>query len=420
MTGIKGFHSSTGIGALYDGIVILGGKRTPFGDFTKTLARVNPIDLGIAASRAAMESIGIKGTDIDQVIFANVAQSGPDAYYFARHVGLYCGVPIERPALMVQRICGSGFETIIQAAEQIANGKADIVLAGGAENMSLNPVAAYGLRMGHDMGNTGFIDTLTEELIDPAVGITMGQTAENLAEKYAITREETDKFAIQSQSNYKKAKSEGFFNDEITPLKSCQFDMGSLKPRKIKLPKGIDELKDDEHPRETTLEKLAKLPTVFRKDGVQTAGNSSGIVDGACSVIVASESAAKKLGIQPIGRLLASASAGVPPEIMGIGPAPAIRLLFEHSGHALSEIDYFDINEAFGAQCLAVQKEVGFNPDRLNVNGGAIAIGHPLAATGTRLTLTLLRQLNRSNTKLGIAGACIGGGQGTVLLVHAV
>jgi acetyl-CoA C-acetyltransferase len=420
MTEIKGFHSSKGIGASYKGIVILGGKRTPFGAFMKTLARVNPIDLGIAAARAAIESCGIKGTDIDQVIFANVAQSGTDAYYLARHIGLYSGVPVDRPALMVQRICGSGFETIIHAAEQICLGKADIVLAGGTENMSLNPTAAYGLRMGHDMGNPRFVDTLTEELLDPSCGITMGLTAENLAEKYGITREETDRFAFQSQENYKKAKAAGFFNDEIIPLTSCKLEMPPFAPRKITLPKGVEILKEDEHPRETTLEKLAKLSPVFKKDGVQSAGNSSGIVDGACAVIVASEEAAKKLGVHPIGRLLASSSVGVPPEIMGIGPSPVIHRVLEIDGKSLPDVDYFEINEAFGAQCLSVIKDSALDPDRVNVNGGSIAIGHPLAATGTRLTLTLLRQINKYGKKIGIASACIGGGQGTALLLEKI
>ncbi|MCP4152118.1 MAG: acetyl-CoA C-acyltransferase, partial [bacterium] len=314
MIELNGFFSPEGIGARYGGIVILGGKRTPFGGFTKTLAHVNPIDLGILAARGALDSCNVKGSDIDQVIFANVAQSGPDAYYLARHIGLYSGVPVERPALMVQRICGSGFETIIQAAEQIAMGKADVVLAGGTENMSLNPTAAYGLRMGHQMGNTGFIDTLWEELYDPACGFTMGQTAENLAEKYGIGREETDAYALQSQERYAKAKEEGFFDDEILAVRSCKLEQQGLKPRKVKLPRKVEELNHDEHPRKTAVEKLAKLPAVFRENGAQTAGNSSGIVDGACAVIVASEKAAQRLGVTPIGRLLASASAGVPVE----------------------------------------------------------------------------------------------------------
>ncbi|MGE5339934.1 MAG: thiolase family protein [Candidatus Omnitrophota bacterium] len=417
-TKINGFHSTQGMGACYDGIVILGGKRTPFGAFTKTLARVNPIDLGIMASRAALDTCGVKGTDIDQVVFANVAQSGPDAYYLARHIGLYSGVPVERPALMVQRICGSGFETIVHAAEQIALGKADVVLVGGTENMSLNPTAAYGLRMGHDMGNPGFVDTLYEELLDPACGVTMGQTAENLAEKYGITREEADRFAVQSQDNFRKAKSDGFFEGEIVPVRSCTFEAGTLKPRKIKLPRGVEELREDEHPRETSVEKLAKLPAVFKKDGVQSAGNSSGIVDGACALIVASEAAARRLGVTPLGRLAASVSVGVSPEMMGIGPAPAIRYLLEIAGKSLSAIDYFEINEAFAAQALSVVKDAELNPGRVNVNGGSIAVGHPLAATGARLSLTLLRHLQRAGAHFGIASACIGGGQGTALLLE--
>ena len=290
--------------------------------------------------------------------------------------------------------------------------------------MSLNPTAAYGLRTGYPLGTPGFVDTLYEELYDPACGITMGETAENLAQQYNITREQVDQFALASQQNYANAKAAGFFNDETVPMRSCTFEMThgdiSLKPRKIKLPRGVEELREDEHPRQTSLEKLAKLPTVFKKDGVQTAGNSSGIVDGAAAVVVASAAAAKNLGTSPIGRLAASASVGVDPSVMGIGPVPAIRRVLEISGTSLSDIDTIEINEAFGAQCLAVVKELGADPQRVNVNGGAIAIGHPLAATGIRLTLTLLRQLRATGKRLGIASACIGGGQGTAVLVEAL
>jgi len=414
---IQGFCGPDGIGATYDDIVILGGKRTPFGGFCKTLGRVNPTDLGILAGRAAIESAGIKPGDIDQIAFANVAQSAADAYYLPRHIGLYCGVPQERPAILVQRICGSGFEAIIHAAEQISLGKAQVVLAGGAENMTLNPLSSFGARLGHGLGNTGFVDTLWESLLDPATGCTMGQTAENLAKQYGLKREEVDEFALASQERCFAANERGFFAGEISPVSGCVLETEGLKPRKVQLPREVEQLSQDEHPRRTSLDRLAKLPPVFAKDGVQTAGNSSGIVDGACAVVVASSAAAARLGVKPIGRILASASAGVPPEIMGIGPAPAIRKLYEISGTTQDMIDCYEINEAFGAQCLAVLRELELDHGKLNVNGGAIAIGHPLAATGTRLTLTLLMQLRDAQQSLGIASACIGGGQGTALLV---
>lgn len=414
---MKGYHWNEGIGASYDNIVILGGKRTPFGAFCKSLARINPTDLGILAAKAAIADSGVNPTEIDQVVFANVAQSSVDAFYVPRHVGLYCGVPHERPALLVQRICGSGFESIIHAAEQISMGKADVVLAGGTENMSLNPVVSYGARLGHDLGKPGFVDTLWESLMDPAAGCSMGQTAENLAKKYGITREEVDAFALTSQERCAAAQERGFFDGEIAPVSSCVLEAAGVSPRKVRLPRKVEQVAADEHPRQTTLERLAKLYPVFDKQGVQTAGNSSGIVDGACAVVVASEEAAKRLGATPIGRLLASSSTGVPPEIMGIGPAPAIRKIYEISGIAQDEVDCFEVNEAFGAQCLAVQKELGLDQAKLNVNGGAIAIGHPLGATGTRLSLTVLRQLKDTGAKLGVASACIGGGQGTALLL---
>ncbi|MCP4158237.1 MAG: thiolase family protein, partial [bacterium] len=235
---------------------------------------------------------------------------------------------------------------------------------------------------------------------------------------YGIGREETDAYALQSQERYAKAKEEGFFDDEILPVRSCKLEQHGLKPRKVKLPRKVEELNHDEHPRKTAMAKLAKLPAVFRENGAQSAGNSSGIVDGACAVIVASEKAAQRLGVTPIGRLLASASAGVPPEIMGIGPAPAIQSILKNTDNTIDAIDNIEVNEAFGAQCIAVMKEAQLDPAKVNVNGGSIAMGHPLAATGTRLTLTQLRQLKRSGGKLGIVGACIGGGQGTVLLLE--
>jgi len=414
-----GFYGDGGIAALYEDVVILTGKRTPFGDFCKSLARVNPTDLGIVAARAALGEAGIRPDSVHQVAFANVNQSSADAYYLPRHIGLYCGIPQDRPAVLLQRICGSGFETLIYAAEQIVLGKAGIVLAGGTENMSLNPTAAYGLRLGHDLGNPGFVDTLWASLLDPACGCTMGQTAENLAQRYGISREEVDRFALESQERYFHAAEEGFFGGEIAPVRGGKIEQEGLRPRRIQLPRGVEEVTADEHPRQTSLEKLAALPPVFRKDGVQTAGNSSGIVDGAAAVVVASRKEAEMLEQKPLCTVVASATVGVAPDIMGIGPAPAIRRVLEVAGLRLDEIDLFEINEAFGAQCLAVLKELELPVEKVNVNGGAIAIGHPLAATGTRLVLTLARQLRKKGKTYGIASACIGGGQGTAVLIRA-
>ena len=407
-----------GFGAVYEGIVIVGGRRTPFGAFCKSLARINPTDLGILAGREVLKDSGVDPACVDQVAFASVAQSGADAYYLPRHIGLYCGVPKERPAVLLQRICGSGFETVIHAAEQIALGKARIALAGGTESMSLNPTAAYGLRLGHDLGKPGFVDTLWATLNDPACGCTMGETAENLAKLHGITREEVDRFAASSQEKYFLARERGFFDGELFPVRPGALEgPAPLQPRKVAMHGGAEELAQDEHPRRATAEKLAKLPPVFGKGGVQTAGNSSGIVDGACALVVASEEAARKQGLKPLGRLLASVTVGVSPEVMGIGPAPAIRKLLAMTGTAAADVHSFEINEAFGAQCLAVIKDLQLDPAKVNANGGAIAIGHPLAASGARLTLTLLRHLSQSGGRMGVASACIGGGQGTALMV---
>lgn len=417
---VTGYHGPDGIGAVYEDVFLVTGKRTPFGDYARSLARVSPTDLAIIASRGAIRAAGVEPAAIDRVIFANVGQSSADAYYLARHVALYCGLPYERPAMMVQRLCGSGFESLIQAAEQIALGKGRLILAGGTENMSLNPTAAFGGRLGHELGQPGFVDMLWASLLDPACGCTMGQTAENLAEKYRIPREEVDRFALASQEKTFAAQRRGFFEEEIEPVRRGALEQAPYQPRPVKLPRGVTEVTQDEHPRETSLDKLAQLPPVFRKNGVQTAGNSSGIVDGACAMLVASGTAVRELGLKPLGRLVASATAGVSPEIMGIGPAPAVRIVLKLTGRKLSELPAIEINEAFGAQCLAVVKELDLDPNKVNPNGGAIAIGHPLAATGTRLTLTLLRHMREQNLPWGIATACIGGGQGTAVLVEPI
>jgi acetyl-CoA C-acetyltransferase len=415
----RGFRGSGGgFGARYEGVVVAGAARTPFGEFMATLAGVSPTDLGIVAARGALERSGIPASEVDQVIFANVAQSGPDAFYLPRHVGLYAGLKPSCPALLVQRICGSGFEAIIAGIEQIALGKAKVVLCGGSESMSRNPIASYGGRMGMAMGNPDFVDTLTAELLDPAPKATMGQTAENLAKQYGLLRDEVDEVAFRSQQRALAARDGGLLSEEITPVIACVLEAEGLAPRRVKLPKKVERLDLDEHPRNTNPEKLAALKPVFAADGVQTAGNSSGIVDGAAAVVLCDEETALKAGLAPLGRITASASVGVDPSVMGIGPVFAVRLLMEACSLKLDQLDLIEVNEAFGAQYLAVERELGLNPERTNVNGGAIALGHPLAATGTRLVSTLLYEMGRRASRMGLASACIGGGQGTAVLVE--
>ncbi|MBI6545260.1 MAG: thiolase family protein [Cyanobacteria bacterium NC_groundwater_1444_Ag_S-0.65um_54_12] len=414
-----GFRGEAGgFGARYEGIVITAAQRTPFGKFMGALARVSPTDLGIIAARAALAQSGCLAKDIDQVIFAAVGQSGPDAFYLPRHIGLYAGIPQHVPAALVGRICGSGFEVLIAGAEQIALGKAFTVLCGGTESMTRNPLASYGARLGMDMGKPDFVDTLIAELFDPACGNSMGQTAENLAKRYAIARQEVDALAIRSQDRAAAAWAAGRFTSEVTTVAAGKLEAAGLQARKVVLPKKMVGLERDEHPRTTTIEQLAALDPVFATDGVQTAGNSSGIVDGAAVAVLCAEEMAAELGMKPLGRISAAATVGVEPSLMGSGPVPATRLLLEQVGLTLADIDLIEVNEAFGAQYLAVEKALGLDPAKTNVNGGAIALGHPLAATGTRLVATLLYELERRQLRRGLATACIGGGQGTAILVE--
>lgn len=413
---MKGYHDKKkGIGIVYDNIFLLNGARTPFGKLCGTLGQVSPTDLGIYASRAALEKSRLKGTDIDQVIMANIGQSSADAYFLPRHIGLYSGVPESVPALMVQRICGSGFETIILGAEQISLGKASTVLCGGTENMTLSPTASFGNRMGYKLGRIDFKDMLWEALNDTAA-VPMGCTAENVAKKYNITKAEADAFAKRSNDRATDATQRGFFKGEIVPVNSTVFEANGLKPRKIRLPKRAVDFITDENIRSSDLEALAKLPPVFEKNGVQTAANSSGIVDGAASVVVAHKDVVAARNLKPLTKVVASASCALDPNFMGLGPVPAIRLLLEMTGLTLEDIGLIEINEAFAAQYIGCERELGLNRDLVNVNGGAIALGHPLAATGTRLSLTLSREMNIRGVKYGIASACIGGGQGTAIL----
>lgn len=418
---MKAYHNKEkGIGIVYDDMYLINGARTPFGKLTGTLANISPTDLGILACREALEKSNVSPKDIDQTIVANIGQSSTDAYFLSRHISLYSGVKEEVPALMVQRICGSGFETIISGVEQISLGKADVVLSCGTENMSLSPTVSYGNRMGYQLGRPNFQDMLWESLNDTAAGYPMGCTAENIAKQHNITRKEADEFGKQSSDRALAAFEKGFFEDEIISINSTVLEADGLKPRKVKLPRNVSNFKTDENVRSTTLESLAKLPPVFDKEGVQTAGNSSGIVDGAASVIVSNKEYISSNKLKALTKVVASASCGIDPKVMGLGPVPSIKLLLEITGLKISDIGLIEINEAFAAQFIGCERELGFDRNIANVNGGAIAIGHPLGATGVRLSLTISREMNIRKTKYGIASACIGGGQGTAILFENI
>ncbi len=395
---------------------LLDGSRTPFVDYNGALALVSPIDLGIKAARAALAQADVPPDDIGTVIVGSMAQASFDTYMTPRHVALYAGVPVEVPAHMVQRVCGTGIEAIMQAADATAHRGVDVALVVGTESMSRNPIAAYTHRGGFRMGQVEFKDFLWEALLDPSCGCTMGDTAENLARRHDITRDDVDGFAARSFARALAARQSGFFADEISPVISEAFARDGLAARGIWLPRGIETVTQDSHVRASPAEVLAKIKPAF--GGVQTGGNSSAVVDGAAAVMVCSGDYARARGRAPLARIVAGTVVGCPPEIMGIGPVPAIEALLAATGLALGDIDRVEINEAFGAQVMACARTLGLDEARLNVNGGAIAIGHPLGATGVRLALTLGRELRRSGLRRGIASACIGGGQGIALLVE--
>ena len=391
-------------------VVFLSGVRTPFGAFGGTLKDHTATDLAAAAARCAVERSGLQAGDFDHVVFGNALQTSADAIYFARHVGLKAGLPIEVPALTVNRLCGSGFEALVQAAQQILLDESAVVLAGGGESMSQAPHVVRGARWGLRLGPPAPLeDLLWESLTDPQCGFSMAQTAENLAEKYQLTRREVDEFALRSQQLAKRAWDEGVFDDEVVAVQVKDAKTRQMVP-----------FRADEHMRPaTTLEGLAKLAPYFKKDGLVTAGNASGICDGAAACVVASEATARAKGLKPLGRLVGWAVAGVEPRYMGIGPAPAIRKLLQKTGMTLEQVDLIEVNEAFAPQYVAVEKELGLPREKVNVHGGAIAIGHPLAASGTRITLHLLHALRKSGKRFGIGSACIGGGQGAAVMVEA-
>lgn len=409
-------EKTRGIGATFTDAWLVEGVRTPFADYNGPLAAISPTDLGIKVGREVLKRAGVKGDDIDTVITGNMAQASFDVFCLPRHVALYSGAPIETPAHHVQRVCGTGIEVLSQGADAVSLGRADLALCVGAESMSRNPVASYTSRSGFRLGQVEFKDFLWEALLDPAAKVTMGDTAENLARQYQITRKEVDEFAARSFDRALAAQKDGFLDGEIVPVTTETFELEGYEPRGIRLSRKTPEVKVDTHIRPSPVDTLAKIPPAF--GGVQTGGNSSAIVDGAAAALVASGSYLKKNGKTPLARLVASAAVGVPPEVMGIGPVPAIKAVLERAGLKLSDIDRIEINEAFGAQVMACARELGIDEDKLNVNGGAIAIGHPLGATGIRITTTLARELKRKGLRYGISSACIGGGQGIALLIE--
>ncbi len=388
-------------------VLFLSAARTPMGTFGGSLKDHSAIDLGVVASNAAVERSGVDPAELGHVVFGNVMQTSADAIYMARHVGLRAGLPIEVPAVTVNRLCASGFQAVIDGASEIMLGDSRACLVGGAESMSQAPHVVRGARWGLRLGPAGKLeDTLWEALTDPYCGFSMAETAENLAEEYGISRSEADEVAVRSQRLAKEAWDAGRYDDEVVPV------MVGRKGKETAFER-------DEHLRpETTMEALAALRPYFKEDGLVTAGNASGIGDGAAAMVIASREFAEAQGLEPVGRLVAWAVAGVPPRIMGIGPAPASRAALEKAGLELDDIDLVEVNEAFAPQYAAVERELGLDREKVNVNGGAIALTHPLGMTGARITGHLLHELRRRGGGLGLGTACIGGGQGAAVIVE--
>ncbi len=389
-------------------ILFVAAKRNPFGTYLGSLAKFSATELGVHAAKAALLSSGLSPSHIEHVIFGNVLQSSKDAIYLARHVGLKSEIPDSVPALTVNRLCGSGFEAIVQGARMIGSKECSSVLVGGAESLSQAPHVIRGARTGLPLGQGKLEDSLWECLNDSYVNMPMAITAENLAEKYNLRQEEVDNYSLRSQTKYAQAHQAGLFNDEISAI-----ECGTAKQPKS--------LTADEHPRpNTSLEALQKLPKIFKAEGVIHAGAASGICDGAAALIMCSESFAVKHGLIPLGELIAFGIAGCDPKIMGIGPVPAIKQCLLKSDLSLRDMDMIEVNEAFAPQVLAVQKELGIPEEKLNIHGGAIALGHPLGASGARIAAHLLHSLKNSRGALGLGSACIGGGQGIAVLIKSM
>ncbi len=392
-------------------IVFLSAARTAFGSYGGALADVSAIDFTVVAARAAITRAGIEPAQISQAVFGNILFTAADSIYFARHVALKAGCPVETPALTVNRLCGSGFQAIVSGAEEILLGHADVCLVGGGESMSQAPHVARGLRWGTKLGQSPvLVDSLWEGLTDTVAGCSMGETAENVAGAYGVDRISSDAFALRSQMLTRDAWAAGVFADEIVPVPVIN--------KKTRAP---EQFARDEHPRpDTTAEGLAKLKPVFRPQGVVTAGNASGIGDGAAALVIASDTVARNLSLRPLARLVAWGIAGVEPRLMGIGPVPAVRQALARAGLALSDMDLIEVNEAFAPQTVAVERTLGIDRDRLNIHGGAIALSHPLAASGARITTHLIYALRRAGKRYGLGTACIGGGQGIAVIIEAI
>lgn len=394
-----------------EALIFLSGKRTPFAANGGSFRDIPTTALALAASQAVIVQAQVTPDQIDHTIFGNVLYSTAETIYIPRHVGLMIGIPMDRPALGLNRLCGTGFQVIVEAYHQMLAGDTHCALVGGVENMSLSPYALRSARWGSKMGNQVIADMMTESLTDAHAGTPMAITAENLAEKYQITREQSDAFSIRSQNRYAEGLKEGYFQQEIAPY--------AIKDKKG----NATALTRDEHPKpESTLESIGRLKPIFKKDGVVTAANASGIVDGAAAMVVATErfahEHAKKTGAKPLGRLVAYGISGCDPKIMGIGPVPAAHQALKRAGMSLGQMDLVEVNEAFAPQALSVQKELQIPDEIFNVNGGAIAVGHPLAASGTRIVQHLLYELRRRGKRYGLGSACIGGGQGIALVVE--
>lgn len=390
-------------------VYIVDGARTAFTAFGGSFAGVDAVQLGTATAVEALKRSGVKPEQVDHVVYGGVITTGPNSAYLARHIGLYAGVPQEVPALTQNRLCGSGMQSVVTAAQQILLREADVVLAGGAENMSQSPYSNFEQRFGGSkMGDMKFIDMLSATLTDQYTGSGMGMTAEKLSEQYGITRSEQDEFALLSHARAAAAQEAGKFKEEIVPVT-------------IQTRKGEVTIDTDEHIKEGgTLEALTKLRPAFKKDGTVTAANASGINDGAASIVVASEHFVEENGLKPIARIVSWGIAGVDPTVMGIGPVPAIKQALERANLQLEDLDLVEVNEAFAAQYLAVEKELRLNREKTNVNGGAIALGHPVGASGTRVILSAAYELKRRGGKYAAASLCIGGGQGIALIIESV
>ncbi|GCC31176.1 3-ketoacyl-CoA thiolase, mitochondrial [Chiloscyllium punctatum] len=393
--------------ALLRGVFIVAAKRTPFGTYGGVLKDHSATDLATHAARAALSAGKVDHDLVDSIIVGNVMQSSPDAAYIARHVGLQVGIPIPVPALTVNRLCGSGFQSIVSGAQEICLRESEVVLCAGSESMSQAPYAVRNVRFGTKLGvDIKMEDTLWAGLTDLHIKTPMGLTAENLAEQYEISREECDAYALKTQERWKTAHEAGYFKEELAPIE-------------VKIKKGVQSITHDEHPRpNTTAEQMAKLPTVFKKNGTVTAGNASGVCDGAAAVIIASEDAVQKHKLTPLARIVAHHVCGCDPSIMGIGPVPAISGVLKKAGLSLKDMDLVEVNEAFAPQYLAVQKALKLDPKNTNVNGGAIALGHPLGASGARITAHLVYELRRRAGKYAVGSACIGGGQGIAIIIE--